>query len=70
MPSKARDQKCSILGPQTLGSIGGPGPRGPPPGSSPGEWYDCLSDALGMSGMLVSFFTKYASYESKQNNNI
>ena len=40
MPSKARQkkimeklnraQKCSILGPQNLGSGGGPGPRGPP----------------------------------------
>ena len=25
-----RAQKCSILGPQNLGSGGGPGPRGPP----------------------------------------
>ena len=25
-----RVQKCSILGPQNLGSRGGPGPRGPP----------------------------------------
>ena len=25
-----RAQKCSILGPQNLGSRGGPGPRGPP----------------------------------------
>ena len=31
-----RAQKCSILGPQNLGSGGGPGPRGPPPGSAPG----------------------------------
>ena len=40
MPSKARQkkimeklnraQKCSILGPQNLGSKGGPGPRAPP----------------------------------------
>ena len=40
MPSEARQkkimeklnraQKCSILGPQNLGSGGGPGPRGPP----------------------------------------
>ena len=40
MPSEARQkkimeklnraQKCSILGPQNLGSRGGPGPRGPP----------------------------------------
>ena len=40
MPSKARQkkiveklnraQKCSILGPQNLGSRGGPGPLGPP----------------------------------------
>ena len=40
MPSKARQkkimeklnraQKCSILGPQNLGSGGGPGPQGPP----------------------------------------
>ena len=39
MPSEARQkkiieklnraQKCSILGPQNLGSGGGPGPRGP-----------------------------------------
>ena len=46
MPSEARQkkiveklnraQKCSILGPQNLGSGGGPGPRGPPPGSAPG----------------------------------
>ena len=45
MPSEARQkkiveklnraQKCSILGPQNLGSGGGPGPRGPPPGSAP-----------------------------------
>ena len=44
MPSEARQkkimeklnraQKCSILGPQNLGSRGGPGP-GPPPGSAP-----------------------------------
>ena len=44
MPSEARQkkimeklnraQKCSILGPQNLGSGGGPGPRGPP-GSAP-----------------------------------
>ena len=44
MPSEARQkkimeklnraQKCSILGPQNLGS-GGPGPPGPPPGSAP-----------------------------------
>ena len=31
-----RAQKCSILGPQNLGSRGGPGPLGPPPGSAPG----------------------------------
>ena len=41
MPSEARQkkireklnraQKCSILGPQNLGSGGGPGPPGPPP---------------------------------------
>ena len=40
MPSEARQkkimeklnraQKCSILGPQNLGSRGGPGPRAPP----------------------------------------
>ena len=40
MPSEARQkkimeklnraQKCSILGPQNLGSRGGPGPLGPP----------------------------------------
>ena len=40
MPSKVRQkkimeklnraQKCSILGPQNLGSGGGPGPQGPP----------------------------------------
>ena len=30
-----RAQKCSILGPQNLGSGGGPGPRGPPNGSAP-----------------------------------
>ena len=45
MPSEARQkkimeklnraQKCSILGPQNLGSGGGPGPRAPP-GSAPG----------------------------------
>ena len=45
MPSEARQkkimeklnraQKCSILGPQNLGSVGGPGPRAPPPGSAP-----------------------------------
>ena len=44
MPSEAakkimeklnRAQKCSILGPQNLGSGGGPGPPGPPPGSAP-----------------------------------
>ena len=29
-----RAQKCSILGPQNLGSRGGPGPRAPP-GSAP-----------------------------------
>ena len=47
MPSEARQkkimeklnraQKCSILGPQNLGSGGGPGPPGPPPGSAPGS---------------------------------
>ena len=46
MPSEARQkkimeklkmaQKCSILGPQKLGSRGGPGPQGPP-GSAPGD---------------------------------
>ena len=51
MPSEARQkkimeklnraQKCSILGPQNLGSGGGPGPRGPPPGSAPG-WIACI----------------------------
>ena len=45
MPSEARQkkimeklnraQKCSILGPQNLGSRGNPGPRGPLPGSAP-----------------------------------
>ena len=45
MPSEARQkkimeklnraQKCSILGPQNLGSGGGPGPQAPP-GSAPG----------------------------------
>ena len=40
MPSEARQKKLdrapkwSILGPQNLGSGGGPGPRGPPPGSA------------------------------------
>ena len=29
-----RAAKCFILGPQNLGSGGGPGPRGPPPGSA------------------------------------
>ena len=29
-----RAAKCSILGPQNLGSRGGPGPPGPPPGSA------------------------------------
>ena len=48
MPSEARQkkimeklnraQKCSILGPQNLGSGGGPGPPGPPPGSAPGSF--------------------------------
>ena len=34
-----RAQKCSILGPQNLGSGGGLGPRGTPPGSAPvTEW--------------------------------
>ena len=32
-----RAQKCSILGPQNLGSRGGPGPRGPP-GSAPATY--------------------------------
>ena len=46
MPSKVRQkkimeklnraQKCSILGPQNLGSRGGLGPQGPP-GSAPDE---------------------------------
>ena len=47
MPSEARQkknygkikygtQKCSILGPQNLGSRGGPGPPGPPPKSAAG----------------------------------
>ena len=46
MPSEARQkkimeklnraQKCSILGPQNLGSRGGPDPR-PPPRSEPGS---------------------------------
>ena len=31
-----RAAKCSILGPQNLGSGGGPGPPGPPPGSAAG----------------------------------
>ena len=48
MPSEARQkkimeklnraQKCSILGPQNLGSGGGPGPQGAPPGSAPAEY--------------------------------
>ena len=29
-----RAKKCSILGPQNLGSRGGPGPPGTPPGSA------------------------------------
>ena len=37
-----RAQKCSILGPQNLGSRGAPGPRGPPPGSAPGQ-AECLA---------------------------
>ena len=53
MPSEARQkkimkklnraQKCSILGPQNLGSRGGPGPQGPP-GSAPDT---TLSDLTG-----------------------
>ena len=34
--------KSSILGPQNLGSGGGPGPLGPPPGSA--------SDSRGITG--------------------
>ena len=47
MPSKARQkkiikklnraQKCSILGPQNLGSRGGPGPRAPPESAHAGS---------------------------------
>ena len=54
MPSEARQkkimeklnraQKCSILGPQNLGSRGARAP-GPPPGSAPGIY------------MYLSFFT-------------
>ena len=50
MPSEARQkkimeklnraQKCSILGPQNVGSRGGPGPRGPPPGSAPDKYFE------------------------------
>ena len=54
MPSEARQkkimeklnraQKCSILGPQNLGSGGGgPGPPGPPPGSAPDTPGESLS---------------------------
>ena len=40
-----RAQKCSILGPQNLGS-GGPGPPGPPPGSAPGDGTVNVDDFL------------------------
>ena len=41
-----RAQKCSILGPQNLGSRGGPGPRAPPPGSAPGAYREKLEKVL------------------------
>ena len=57
MPSEARQkkimeklnraQKCSILGPQNLGSGGGPGPPGPPPGSAPGTFQNEIHISLG-----------------------
>ena len=40
-----RAQKCSILGPQNLGSRGGPRPRAPP-GSAP-VWYTLKTDGGG-----------------------
>ena len=58
MPSEARQkkiveklnraQKCSILGPQNLGSGGGPGP---PPGSAPGT---AVSAALKFSDCALT----------------
>ena len=41
-----RAPKCSILGPQNLGSGGGPGPRGPPPpGSASGYTWKAATDS-------------------------
>ena len=53
-----RAQKCSILGPQNLGSGGGPGPRGPPPGSAPGAVtypFSLWCKPVAMSGSYLAF---------------
>ena len=65
MPSEARQKKiieklnrapkCSILGPQNLGSRGDPGPRAPPPGSAPGKELLILKTCLEVSTQYTSF---------------
>ena len=53
-----RAQKCSILGPQNLGSRGGPGPRGPPPpGSAPAVNANHFRIATDMENNCEVFFT-------------
>ena len=75
MPSEARQkkimeklnraQKCSILGPQNLGSGGGPGPRGPPPpGSAPEGIVNCRSMVI-TSKVLISCNAKEVKYSFK-----
>ena len=41
-----RAAKCSISGPQNLGSGGGPGPPGPPPGSAAEVFYTIAKDRV------------------------
>ena len=79
MPSEARQkkimeklnrtQKCSILGPQNLGS-GGAGPPGPPPGSAPVHYpsidkYTCMEKVewplLRLSGEVVSSCVNFST---------
>ena len=50
-----RAQKCSILGPQNLGSRGGPGPRGPP-GSAPVQF------SLGMINIIHDYACSFCMY--------
>ena len=57
-----RAQKCSILGPQNLGSRGGPGPRGPRPPLDPR-----LLNLTGNSTFeFLSFVTSTKEFKSEK----